>query len=532
MFRLVIPTLALATVCCAETFPAFRWIQKLEGAGMELAGLGTDSRGNIYLAGTKRPPGVDPARGSDVFVARLDPAGNILYSTLVGGSAGETATAMTVDPAGNVYVAGTTGSNDFPTTPGAYAPAAPPVTAGQPFLTFLFRLNPDGSVGYATYFSNSATLPNAIAVDSAGSVYLTGVSYGGLQTTAGAYRTSCACIFIPPPFGAASMNDAFLARFDAAGSRLIFATYIGAAVIPNAIALAPDGSAYIAGYASSVYRLDASGSALLATGDAGVNAQTMAVAPDDGTLYLAGFAGDRFRATSGAFQGISALKADQPPVAPGQSAIVRMDGQLQNILAGTYFGGAYGSPVRVMTLGGGNVYFGGYTSPRSLPTRTPFVQGFGQGITGYAAELTGDLSTLLFSSEFGDNEAFGVNGIAIGADGNVVLGGTTGLPDQNVWVNSLSLAPPSALRIDAVQAAATGLTDPVSPGETIVVSGAGFGADSRVLVGGVAATLASITPGSITATAPSGIAGPATTVQVLSGGAASNSVTVAVPAGF
>ena len=205
MLRALIAFLALAPLCFAQTLPAFRWIVEADGSGSDqLAGLGTDAQGNIYLAGTTQSPNFQVkaavqnhlAGGSDVFVTKLDPSGNIVYSTYFGGSGGDAATAMTVDSHGSVYVTGTTSSNDFPTTPGVYSSSVPPPSGGGAFITFLFKLNPDGSVGYATYFSNSLTPPNAIAVDSAGSAYLAGLSYGGLVTTPGAYRTSCACV--PP----------------------------------------------------------------------------------------------------------------------------------------------------------------------------------------------------------------------------------------------------------------------------------------------------------------------------------------------
>jgi hypothetical protein len=143
----------------------------------QLAGLGTDAQGNIYLAGTTQSPNFRVkaavqngfAGTSDVFVTKLDPNGNVVYSTYFGGSGGDVATAMTVDPNGSVYVAGTTSSTDFPTTAGAYSSTLPSPSGAGAFVTFLFKLNADGSLGYSTYFSNSQTLPNAVAVDSAGS---------------------------------------------------------------------------------------------------------------------------------------------------------------------------------------------------------------------------------------------------------------------------------------------------------------------------------------------------------------------------
>lgn len=325
------------------------------------------------------------------------------------------------------------------------------------------------------------------------------------------------------------MNDAFLTRLDPAGSKLIFSTYVGSAVVSSAVALAPDGSAYLAGAPigtgrDGVFLFNPTGTALIASAATGLGAQAIALARD-GSLYLAGTAGSAFVPTPGAFQTATG-------VAPGANAvpnaIVKMDGQLHGVFAATYFGGALGGGIRAMTVdAAGNVYLGGYTSPRSLPTRTPFVQGFGVNVTGYVAELSGDLSALIFSSEFGDNEMFGVNGLAIGASGNVVLGGTTGSPSRNLWVNSVAAAGPAALRIDAVVDAGTHFSDPISVGETILVEGAGFGSGSQVLIGGAAATVVSVTSTGIEVAVPPGL-GTAATVQVLSGGDASNIVLVAV----
>jgi hypothetical protein len=282
------------------------------------------------------------------------------------------------------------------------------------------------------------------------------------------------------------------------------------------------------GTSQAVFRLNATGTSLVASAALGLAAQAIALARD-GSLYLTGPAAafpDPFLATPGAFQSDSGLA---PAANATQTAIVKMDAQLHGVLAGTYFGGAFGTAAKAITLdAAGNVYVGGYTSPRSLPTRTPFVQGFGLAITGYVAELTGDLSALLFSSEFGDNEVFGVNGLAIGPNGNVVFGGSTGSPSQNLWANSVALADPPALRIDAIENSATHFSDPIFEGQTILVQGSGFGTGAQLLIGGVAATPISISPTSIAAIVPSGLTGAAATVQVLSDGATSNSVVVAL----
>jgi uncharacterized protein (TIGR03437 family) len=175
----------------------------------------------------------------------------------------------------------------------------------------------------------------------------------------------------------------------------------------------------------------------------------------------------------------------------------------------------------------GNVYVAGYNAPRGLPTRTPLQEGFGtQGVTGFLSELSNDLSKLLFSTYLGDNQVFGVQGLAIGANGAVAIGGSTETP-ANPWVNSIDVAPPPSLRIDSIVNAASLLDGAISAGETIVVRGAGFGHDAQLMIGDRVIPAISISPTQITAVVPSDLPN-AVLVQVQSGGAASNEVLVRV----
>ena len=173
----------------------------------------------------------------------------------------------------------------------------------------------------------------------------------------------------------------------------------------------------------------------------------------------------------------------------------------------------------------GNVYIGGSTASIGLPTRTPFAGGFANP-TGFMSEMSGDLSTLLFSSYFGDTENFTVSGVGIGVNGSVWIGGATNTGD--VWVNSLGLTPPPPLRIDSVENAASFVDGPISAGETIVVNGAGFASDAQLTIGGAVVSPISVTPTTITATVPAGVPAAAAEVEVQSGGANTNQVLMPV----
>ena len=89
-----------------------------------LLGIAVDASGAAYVAGmtsSSNFPTANPYQGTnqgtgDAFVTKLSPAGDSLtYSTYLGGSAYDIGYGITVDASGAAYVAGMTGSSNFPT---------------------------------------------------------------------------------------------------------------------------------------------------------------------------------------------------------------------------------------------------------------------------------------------------------------------------------------------------------------------------------------------------------------------------------
>jgi hypothetical protein len=215
--------------------------------------IAVDAFGNAYVAGstgsTDFPvtPGAPnrAVRSLDAFVAKFNPSGSgLIYATFLGGAGGDFADAIAIDPSGNAYVTGGTDSRDFPTTAGAFDGTM------DRYDAFVTKLSADGSaLVFSTYLGGTgfeATFGQMrIAVDREGGAYVTGETDStDFPTTAGAFRTT----FNGSPY----YEDAFLTKFNAAGA-LVYSTFLGGTDFDAGIAIAVDaaGNAYIAGITGS-----------------------------------------------------------------------------------------------------------------------------------------------------------------------------------------------------------------------------------------------------------------------------------------
>ncbi len=180
-------------------------------------GLAVDPQGNIAVGGhagfnstfPSTPDALQPGRSNSVdgALALLDPQGNVIYATFLGGSAptapanmdgkGETRIdQVAFDADGNLVVTGRTATADFPVTPGAYQSA--------------LRAN-------CSYPSSSV--------------------YTGFIGTITTYR----------------MDDVFLTRIDRSGTRVLSSTLLGGDCYeyPVGLAVDGDGNAWITGQTDS-----------------------------------------------------------------------------------------------------------------------------------------------------------------------------------------------------------------------------------------------------------------------------------------
>jgi len=175
----------------------------------------------------------------DAFVTKLNAAGSgLVYSTYLGGTSNDFGNGIAVDSSGNAYVIGDTYSTDLPTTIGAYTPT---FRGNQD--AFVMKLNATGSgLVYSTYLGGTGLdYGRDIAVDSSGNAYVTGMTYSSdLPTTAGAFDTT---------YHGNGYDDAFVMKLNAAGSGLVYSTYLGGAGSDNGYGIVVDssGNAYVTG---------------------------------------------------------------------------------------------------------------------------------------------------------------------------------------------------------------------------------------------------------------------------------------------
>ncbi len=479
-----------------------------ESAGTQITSVAVDAAGSVYVTGAvtstdfvASPGAYDSSCGSDgacggqplpdglitlvppsdVFVAKFNPEGSaLLYSTYLGGGLWDSANAIAVDDAGNAYVAGTSNSPDYPTIAGAPQPACGSEgtcnrdgdgnTSNDAILA---KLNPDGSgLVYSTFLGGSNyDQANGLALDAAGNAYVGGMTTStDFPTTSGAFRTEP----LPPDcgtaIGAAWCSLGFVAKVDAAGTSVLYSTFLGGGsdwVV--AVAADSEGHAYVTGETQSsdfpttagafrpgfaggecsmevivfpcpdvfVAELDLTGSNLVySTFLGGVEADRAGgIAVDSaGGLYVSGTTqSSGFPTTPGAFQtalnggdcpaplGAStqcpdAFLAKFNPAGAGEASLV-----YSTLLGGQ--GGDYAAGVRVDVAG--NAYITGTTASLDFPTKNPIQAASAGEPDVFVSEINPAGSALVFSTYLGGGSFDWGTSLAVDTSAAVYVAGST-----------------------------------------------------------------------------------------------------------
>ena len=207
--------------------PVLVYSTYLGGSGDDNAtAVAVDNSGDVYVVGytdsTDFPLatlGSLPAGTNHVFVAKLDPtASNLIYADYLGGNGEDFGYALTLDGADDVYVTGSTESSNFPVV-NAYQATYPGF-----FNAFVTTISPDGSaLLYSTYLGgNGIDTPVGIALDANADIIVAGSTSSTNFPVSSAYQPA-----VYANGGGVYGEYGFLTELAAGGSSLVFSTYLG-----------------------------------------------------------------------------------------------------------------------------------------------------------------------------------------------------------------------------------------------------------------------------------------------------------------
>ncbi len=227
--------------------PVLSYSTYVGGSSFDFAtAIAVDSSGNIFVAGKTDSsdfPGTALSNTpslSRAFVRKYDPAGNLVFSSYFGGIDLGAVTDLEVTAAGSPIITGFTATGNFPVVN-----ALQPTFRG-PYDAFITKLEPSGSAFVFSTFLGGDSLEQAwgLALDSSENIYVVGDTRSeNFPVTAGVFQSANA-----------GGQDTFVSKINASGSALVYSTYFGASggEFAGDIAVDASGNAYITGDTNSL----------------------------------------------------------------------------------------------------------------------------------------------------------------------------------------------------------------------------------------------------------------------------------------
>ncbi|HEV2247953.1 MAG TPA: choice-of-anchor D domain-containing protein [Terriglobia bacterium] len=412
--------------------------------GNNVTGMALDASNNAYVLGA-----IVLANGSEeIVVFGINPQGNsILYTTTLGTTGFVTAGGIAVDPSGNAYIDGAA-SAGFPTTAGAYQSSCGDQFCNGPFAA---KLSPSGSVEYSTYLGPSDAAAHAIAVDSSGDAYITGIIASADLPLVNAFQPQF------PGTACGGCSSAFVQKLDPAGSQLLYSTYFGS-ISPGGLQPIANGTGIAVDGAGSIYLLGNGFVPLKNPIEQGVGPMFLAKFTPDGSSLVystqlggsnnllnpdtaAGLAldssddvyviGDAYSAdfpvTMNAYKA-SCLEEAAGACGLRQVFVLKVDPTGKSLLYSTLLGSAWAGGIAIDSSS--NVWVTGYGASNYFPTIQSIEQTFQQN--SYSASHDDSFLTRLdasgtptFSTFFGGNYAAEEStAVAVGSNGNAYIAGS------------------------------------------------------------------------------------------------------------
>lgn len=361
----------------------------------------------------------------------IDPT--LTYSSYLGGNYGDKSRGVAFDTQGNMYIAGETNSTSFPLA-NAYQSAL-----SGTLDAFVSKLNAAGNtLLYSTYLGGTGREgAQKIGVDSAGNAYVTGWTNSADFPTANAFQ---------PAYGGGQF-DGWVAKFSAAGTALLYSTYLGGRYYDQAHSLVVDanGYAYVTGETNSdnfplvnpyqstdvgtatfISKFNPTGSALVYStflgGSGGDYGWDIAI-DSTGAAYVTGQTySNNFPVSQGAVQTTRHGTQD--------SFVSKLNPAGNTLGYSTYLGGAsteWGYGIGVDDQG--EAVATGYTISGDFPTYNPYQPALHGGFDAYVTKLNTTATGFIYSTYLGGANSETGYSVATDALGNAYIAGGTGSGD-------------------------------------------------------------------------------------------------------
>ena len=239
----------VTSVCVHAQSPSLEWAKSMGGGSGDYGNsIAVSKSGSIYCAGSfQGTVDFDPsptktfnltsAGTNNVFITKLDAAGNLAWAKALTGTSSDYAYAIAVDKQGNVYTAGTFfGTVDFdPGTGTSYASSM----GGEDI--FISKLDSSGNFLWVKNMGGSSDdKALSIAIDKSGNVYTTGSFNGSVN-----FDPSSGSGYLSASGGA----DVFVLKLDPSGN-FVWANKMGGGSDDYGVAVAVDtfNNVYTSGY--------------------------------------------------------------------------------------------------------------------------------------------------------------------------------------------------------------------------------------------------------------------------------------------
>jgi hypothetical protein len=418
--------------------------------------------------------GGGPDFSQDAFISKISSDGStLLYSTYLGGENQDVANGIAVDAYGDAYVTGTTLSPHFPVTPGSFnTECGGDGRCGASFNTnglivsnaFVTELNAAGSgIIYSGFLGEYENVHGeAIAVDANGNAYVTGETQANIIPNVAIFpiTTDASNRAFQTTFAGSATNptatNAFVTKIGAAGSTILYSSYLGGNTEDVGYGIAVDGSAnaYVTGLTYSTNFPTTTGALQTTYGGAGdafvakVNTNGSGASSLAYSTYLGGSGLDQGNGialdssgdvyvtglTNSATPGFTPPAGGYQPANAGEGdafvAELNMSGGISYF---TYLGGSNADAgTGIAVDSNGNAYITGTTVSTNFPTAgAVFQPAYGGGNADSFVAKLGPLgptptgATLVYSSYLGGTNTELATGIAVDTSGSAYVTGQT-----------------------------------------------------------------------------------------------------------